>query len=341
MHSIKLVVSQCCISLVFTETDMGHTEGTDRLGGTLLAGACLFTLGWALFLTFTTMFFYMPDLEVKAKDASDQVQVERAYRRTLRNVRRRWMLTYAWSAHIILAITYWAMWVQQGTIDRSDGTRVNYSRFIGEAAASFCLALNLAIFFWFENHLFVNLGYGALTAFSFVSMLFGTLESNDTQRIMWTVVSSISFVGALLWTGIAGQMRLIAVAKKAGRRGRPVPLLVGWAVLILVAVCYFGYFLFYLLGRNDQNLSGLQSRWQIELPFLILDVVLYVVTPIITYLFYHPKESHFVDSLKDGLESDLIVEGANRLRQGYKKMRGRTHDDALTGAGHDEEDVDV
>lgn len=319
---------------------MGHTEGTDLLGILLLIGAILFSLGWAAFVTFTTIFFYMPDLEAKPKDSSD-AHVERAYRKTLRNVRRRWMLTYAWSAHLILAVTYWAMWVEQGTILRSDNVRINYSRWIGEAAASFMLALNLAIFFWFENHLFVNLGYGGLTAFSFVSLLFGTLESNNTQRIIWTVLSILSFVGALLWTGIAGQMRLVAVTKREGRRGRPVPLVVGWVVLILVAVCYFGYWLFWLLGRNDQDLSGLKRRWQVELPWLLLDLVLYVVVPIITYLFYHPKETHFVDSFKDGLESDLVVEGASRLRQGFKRMRGRKHDNSLQADLDDEEDVDV
>lgn len=305
---------------------MGHTEGTGSLGIILLVGAIVFSLGWAAFLAFTTIFFYLPNLEVKSK-SDDEASVERAHRKTLRNVRRRWMLTYAWSAHVILAVTYWAMWVEQGTIRRSDDVKINYSRWVGEAAASFCLALNLALFFWFENHLFVNLGYGALTAFSFISLLFGTLESNDTQRIIWTVLSIFSFIGALLWTGIAGQLRLIAVTKKSGR---PVPLLVGWIVLGLVTLCYFGYWLFWLLGLNDQDLSGLKKRWQVELPWLLLDLVLYVVVPIITYLFYHPKESHFVDSLRDGLESDTIVEGTRRLmRRGRRQPKGQEQDDVL------------
>ena len=309
------------------------------MGIVLLFGGIVFSLGWAAFLAFTTIFFYLPDLEAKPKSDSDK-DVMSAHGKTLRAVRRRWMLTYAWSAHLLLAITYWAMWVEQGNVKRGPGERkVNYSRFIGEAAASFALALNLAIFFWFENHLFVNLGYGAMTASAFVFLLLGTLESNSTQRILYTVLSILAFVGALLWTGIAGQLRLITVTKKEGRRGRPVPLAVGWVVLVLVAVCYFGYWLFWLLGRDDQNLSGLKSRWQIELPWLIIDLVLYVVVPIITYLFYHPHESHFVDSLRDGLESDLIVRGTNNLRQGFKKMRGRTRDDALQAELVDEVDV--
>ncbi len=312
---------------------MGHTEGTTTsLGILLIIGGVVFALSWAVTLAYTIVMYYMRSLKFSEGDKyrtgrgkRKKMTPEGAERRTMREMDRKWILTYTWAALALICIMYWAMFVEQGTITRKgDHTKVNWSRWAFEGGASVMLALALGVFFWFRPHLFVNFGMGAVWLGAFLSLLLGTLESSDKQRVFWWVLSAILFLAVSVWLGIAGQLRLIAISKKG--RG-PVPLLVGWIVLIMVALCMAGYWLIWGLSRANENLVGLDKRWQGQVAFFVCDIFKYCVVPVILYVFHHPEKSHFVDSFQDGLESNLVASPGRVVRD---KDDGR----------RDEEDMD-